>query len=262
MVSRKELDLALASVAPLRFAETWDNTGWIVDTGGCEVACVLLTIDFTGPVLEEARQGGVNTIVAYHPPIFSGLKRMRQDEPLERLVMEAIQAGISIYSPHTALDATEGGMAEWLGRALGPGTMHPIAPLAADSSVGAGRFVQLSTPMTLHEAVVAVKRHLKLEWIRVSEGAVPDKPIRTMAVCPGAGGSLFERVVDVDLLLTGEMRHHDVLARKGRGTHVILTEHSNSERAYLPTLARRLQLALPGLEPRISERDRDPLQTA
>jgi putative NIF3 family GTP cyclohydrolase 1 type 2 len=70
---------------------------------------------------------------------------------------------------------------------------------------------------------------------------------------------VFSHVGDVDLLLTGEMRHHDVLARKQRGTHVLLSEHTNSERAYLPRYAEALTARCPGLLVSVSALDCDPL---
>jgi putative NIF3 family GTP cyclohydrolase 1 type 2 len=81
-----------------------------------------------------------------------------------------------------------------------------------------------------------------------------------VAVCPGAGGSVFEQVDEVDLLVTGEMRHHDVLSRASQGTSVILTDHTNSERGFLASLAKRLTDACLGLEVSVSKVDRDPLQ--
>lgn len=257
---RQTLLSALESIAPTHLAESWDNVGLLVDPGEkLEFERVCITVDLTTPVLEEALQAGADFIVAYHPPIFTGLKRLRLGQPKEEVVVRALRRGLTIYSPHTALDAVAGGMTEWLGRALGPGRMSPIAVHERDPRSGAGRLVRLDRPVSLERALQMTKAHLGLSQLRVSR-AEPERPITTVAVCPGAGGAVFERAPKVDLLLTGEMRHHDVLEWRARGTHVILTDHTNTERGYLPHLARDLVRACPGLDVQVSRQDADPLR--
>lgn len=253
---------ALEQLAPLELAENWDNVGVIVDARADTVshfARALLTVDLCAETLEEAVQSGVELIVSYHPPIFGGLKRLRRTEPAERSIALAVARGLTIYSPHTALDAARGGMTEWLGKACGPGEMRPITPWVGDAELGAGRVVTLANALSLDQAIARIKEHLGLEQVRVAAPAAAPL-VRTLAVCPGAGGSLFQGVGSVDLLLTGEMRHHDILARRAVGTAVVLTDHTNCERGYLPILAQRLRALCPGLEVLVSKLDADPLR--
>jgi len=252
----------LAELAPLELAESWDNVGLLVDPSRAGRAPsftrAFLTIDLTADTLDEARAEGAELIVAYHPPIFGGLKRLRHSVLAERLILEAVQQGITIYSPHTALDAARGGMGDWLAGACGPGEVRPIAPFAADPGLGAGRLVTLSEALTLSVALERIKEHLGLLQLRVASPD-PALSIRTLAVCPGAGGALFQVVPKADLFLTGEMRHHDILARLASGSAVVLTDHTNCERGYLPLFAERLRQACPGLAVAVSRRDADPL---
>lgn len=256
---RETLLSALENIAPPHLAEAWDNVGLIVDPGEVEqYRKLIITVDLTGPVLDEAIEEGADFVVAYHPPIFSGLKRLRAGQPKEQVVVRALRHGLTIYSPHTALDAVSGGMTEWLGRALGPGRMSPISAHERDPRCGAGRLVRLDRPVGLERAIQMAKAHLGLRQLRVSRAA-HDRPITTVAVCPGAGGAVFEKVPKADLLLTGEMRHHDLLERRARGSHVLLTDHTNTERGYLPHLAQDIVRACPGLAVQVSRRDADPL---
>jgi dinuclear metal center YbgI/SA1388 family protein len=261
----------LGERAPLALAESWDNVGLLIEPSAStgEVSRALLTIDLDLDVLEEASAAGVELIVAYHPPIFGGLKRLRASEPAERVVVEAIRRGLFVYSPHTALDATAGGMTDWLARALGPGTMRAIVPSvlapvnAGDAPTGAGRIVRLEQPLRLDTALLAIKAHLGLARVRVAEAErhrAGSDLVETFAVCPGAGGSVFEKLGEVDLLLTGEMRHHDIAARARRGTSVVVCDHTNTERGYLPVFAAELRQLLEGVEVLVSERDREPLR--
>lgn len=264
--SMDDVVAVLGQIAPLELAAGWDNVGLLIEAAPREeaVGAALLTIDLTEPVLAEARALGVGLVVAYHPPIFSGLKRLTRAGAGERVVLDAVRAGISVYSPHTALDAAAGGLNDWLAEAVGPGRRRAIepGPDPARDDVGLGRVVALDAPLGLDDLVAHVKAHLGLDHVRVAAAARHEagEPIGTAAVCAGAGGSVFESLADVDLLLTGEMRHHDVLARVARGTTVILTDHTNTERGYLPHLADRLRAETGHtLTVHVSTTDRDPL---
>lgn len=260
---------ALNQIAPLELAEDWDNTGLLLTpTVAPEVRRVLLTIDTTRAVVAEAVDLETNLIISYHPPIFSGLKRLVPTERAASNVIRLLEHRISVYSPHTALDAAAGGVNDWLCEAFGPGKRAAIQPRSLTATqttakVGMGRRVELSQPIQLEDAVAQAKQYLGLPSVRLA--AAPEHrdgvEIRTVAVCAGAGGSVLSECT-ADLLLTGEMRHHDVLARVEAGTSVILTEHTNSERGYLPTLRQRLLALCPGLDVALSERDTDPLTPA
>lgn len=250
---------ALDSLAPLRLAGTWDNVGLIVDPGNrTSFARAFLTIDLTLTTLSEAQELEADLIIAYHPPIFAPLQRLRFEHPAEQLLIRTIQSKMTIYSPHTALDAADNGMAEWLADGFGEGVRVPIVRDELTPEVGGGRLVTLHEPLRWELAVDRLKTHLGLVHVRASRPERLDL-VRTVAVCPGAGGSLFEKVPEADLLLTGEMRHHDVLSRRARGTGVILTDHTNTERGFLPLFAERLRDACPQLEVVVSRTDADPL---
>ncbi|HEY3500536.1 MAG TPA: Nif3-like dinuclear metal center hexameric protein [Polyangiaceae bacterium] len=120
---------ALESIAPVAHAEDWDNVGLLLEPAGDrrdsaappQVARVLLCIDFSEPVLAEALAGDVDLVVAYHPPLFRPVNRLRARVPGERVFLAAARAGLALYSPHTALDAAPGGVNDWLAGALGTG---------------------------------------------------------------------------------------------------------------------------------------------
>lgn len=254
--------MLLETLAPLELAEDWDNVGLLIEPDrDISVHRLLLTVDLTEPVLAEAQQFGAELILSYHPPIFKGLKKLTRGRPSERVILDAIRSGIAVFSPHTALDAAPGGMNDWLAGLLGPGLVRPIVPHPRVETVGAGRITQLDEPLPLVEALGYIKAGLSLPSLRVA--AAPrhqeGEPIETFAVCAGAGGSVFERLGKADLLLTGEMRHHDVLARLSAGQTVVLTDHTNTERGFLPKLGACLRENFPEIDLKVSTMDRDPL---
>ncbi len=106
---------AMERIAPLRGAEPWDRVGLQLGVPSRPVGGpVLLTIDLTEAVLEEAVRMHAGVIVAYHPVIWKPLTALADSTPTERIVRGAAEAGIAIFVPHTALDAAPGGVTDWL----------------------------------------------------------------------------------------------------------------------------------------------------
>jgi dinuclear metal center YbgI/SA1388 family protein len=258
---------AIQRLAPLEFAEPWDNVGLLLEPApvarAAALAHALLTIDLSDAVVDEAQALGARLIIAYHPPIFQGLKRLRSSEPAERVILRCAAHGIAIFSPHTALDAAPGGVNDWLLDAFTLGERGPCASNPADPRYGQGRFGRLVEPLALVDAVTLIKSHLGLAQLRVSAATAhvgATKLIRRVAVCAGAGGAVLEKLSGFDLFLTGEMRHHDVRARAQSGCSVVLCEHTNTERGYLRILAARLARETnDALSFHVSQCDREPL---
>lgn len=118
----------LRGVAPEYLAESWDRVGLQLGDLQWRVDRAMLCIDLTEPVLAEAVAKKANLMVAYHPPIFSDLKRLTTQHWKQRIVLGAAERRIAIYSPHTALDAAPGGVNDWLCSGIGQGRVTPLEP--------------------------------------------------------------------------------------------------------------------------------------
>ena len=132
----------LRRLAPERLAESWDRVGLHLGDESWSVERAMLCIDLTEPVMCEAVEQGVNLIVAYHPPIFAPLKSVTAEHWKGRVVLEAIQRKIAVYSPHTALDAAAGGVNDWLCESVLPGLMHAVSREGGKGEIAAGGSVQ------------------------------------------------------------------------------------------------------------------------
>ncbi|KAG8520951.1 NIF3-like protein 1 [Galemys pyrenaicus] len=128
----KALISALNDFASLSFAESWDNVGLLVEPSPPHtVNTLFLTNDLTEEVMKEALQKKADLILSYHPPIFRPMKRITWKTWKERLVIQALEHRIGIYSPHTAYDAAPQGVNNWLAKGLGVCTSRPIHPSKA-----------------------------------------------------------------------------------------------------------------------------------
>lgn len=109
----------MEQLAPLAGAEEWDRVGLQVGRRSRTITGpVLLTIDLTEAVIEEAAMQGASMVIAYHPPVWQPLKSVTDSSARERVVLRAIETGIAVYSPHTALDAAAGGINDWLAEGI------------------------------------------------------------------------------------------------------------------------------------------------
>jgi len=124
----QDLISAFDTFAPTYLANDWDNVGLLVGSPDWPANKIVLTIDLTEAVLHEAINSKVDVIVSYHPPIFHSLNRVTRNTFKERVVLDAITNHISIYSPHTALDVTTGGINDWIVEGIGTGDVRALQP--------------------------------------------------------------------------------------------------------------------------------------
>jgi len=138
MTVRTLLD-AMDTIAPWHLAESWDNVGLIVGDEGRELdGPVLLSIDTTPGVVEEAIGRRASALISYHPPIWNPIRRLVASGPKQACLVRALEARLAICSPHTALDAAAGGLTDWLADGVlgteGAGDRRAIQPFGSLAS--------------------------------------------------------------------------------------------------------------------------------
>ncbi|MDR2026095.1 MAG: Nif3-like dinuclear metal center hexameric protein [Prevotellaceae bacterium] len=115
----KNIVSELEKLAPLIYQESYDNAGLIVGDPESEVTSALLCFDVTEDVIDEAIEKKANLVISHHPVIFKGLKKINGKNPVERIVIKAIQNNIALYASHTNLDSVQGGINTVLAEKLG-----------------------------------------------------------------------------------------------------------------------------------------------
>lgn len=209
-----EVVQAMENFAPLSFAEKWDNVGLLVEPSQeTFVKKILLTNDLTENVLEEALELKVNLIVSYHPPIFSGLKRLTTQSWKERIIIRCLENRIAVYSPHTSWDSCPNGVNDWLAASLPFLSKSVALPNPTNPLYGGGRIGDVNGKLTLRGAIEKIKAYTGLPDVRVGVATAGslDSPINTYGVCAGSGASVLSAIkVPLDLFITGELSHHEV----------------------------------------------------
>ncbi|KAI6135925.1 NGG1p interacting factor 3 [Pisolithus sp. B1] len=236
---------AMEKIAPLRLAEKWDNVKSPVARP--EANRVLLTIDLTPSVLEEALHPSTALVISYHPPIFKPLSSITLANSLQTSILKLAAVGVRAGST----DFLASGLVN-IEASVPAGTVHEIERAGEvkflggvtkeEDEGGLGRLVELHRETPIEVVVERIKGHLGLNYVDLARPLVP-RQVRTIAVCAGSGGSVLASV-NADVFFTGEMSHHEVLAAIAAGRYVVLCGHTNTERGYLPVLASKLRALL------------------
>ena len=203
----KDIIKVVEEFAPLSIQEGWDNSGLCVGSPEDEVTSVLLALDCTPALVDEAMACGADMIVTHHPLIFSGLKKISPDDMIGEAVIKAIRAGISIYAAHTNADKVIEGVSGAMAAKLG---LQNVTILDEDGDgTGLGVVGDLPQPMTSEEALALVKEKFGLKVVKSS--APMDAMISRVAMCGGSGGSLIgaARKSGAQLYISGDISYHN-----------------------------------------------------
>ena len=209
----KDIIKVIEDFAPLSIQESWDNSGLCVGSPEDEVTSVLLALDCTPALVEEAAACGADMIITHHPLIFSGLKKISPDNMVGEAVIKAIKAGISIYAAHTNADKVLAGVSGAMAAKLGLENVRILDDEGAGT--GLGTIGDLPEPMTADQAVAFVKDRFALKSVKTS------KPLSGMisrvAMCGGSGGSLIgaAQKAGAQLYISGDISYHNFFTPEG-----------------------------------------------
>ncbi|MCH2139604.1 MAG: Nif3-like dinuclear metal center hexameric protein [Phycisphaerales bacterium] len=364
-----DLVSVMERIAPTRLAAEWDNVGLLLGDARRPLKRIFVCLDVVMHTVDEAIAAEADAIVSYHPVLFNRPNRITTDDSQGRALLALMEARMAVYSPHTAWDAAENGLADWLAKGIGDGKTRPIestpesggSPMmsivtfvprdateavrdamaaagagrvgryaccstridtlgsfrpmeGADPTIGsvgqleqveehrlqmvcgdadlpaavsalraahpyeeppvqifelktvptnshgAGRIVEFESPQSLAGMIERLKTHLGVSSLRASIGLGSSDNHHIAGCCPGAGGSMLSAAesAGASIFVTGEMRHHDLLAARERGLTVLLAGHAHTEQGGLGQLASAISHALPDVDVRCSQHDASP----
>ncbi|CAM3102796.1 Nif3-like dinuclear metal center hexameric protein [Skermania piniformis] len=246
---------------PPHLAAEWDAVGLVCGDPDQPVSRVLLAVDPTAAVVDEALAWGAHALVAHHPLLLRGVTTVAMHTPKGALLHRLIRGGCALFTAHTNADSADPGVSDALADVLGLTVGGPIAPTAPGADTGIGRIGTLPAPESLRAFTERVVAALPATVWGVRAAGDPDLPVRRVAVSGGAGDSLLGAVgrLGVDAYLTADLRHHpaDEHLRAG-GPALIDVAHWASEFPWCAQAAGVLEQRLPGLAVRVSAMRTDP----
>ena len=241
MIKCRDVMDVMESIAPKKLAEDWDNPGLLVGSPDDEIRRILVCLDVREETVERAKAEDFQMIVAHHPVIFKGLKKLRTDLPDGRLLGALIRFGIAVFAAHTNLDCAEGGVNDVLAKRIGldPKTIVPLGN-AEFLSESLGRVGKLPAPIEAKAFAEQVKKGLGAINVRFVSGG--EHPVKKVGLCSGSGAEFIERAafMGCDAFVTGDVRYHDAQRAAALGIHVIDAGHFATEQPIVEILATRL----------------------
>jgi dinuclear metal center YbgI/SA1388 family protein len=238
----------LEKLYPPAWAESWDAVGLVCGDPDAEISRVLLAVDPVAAVADEALGQGADLIITHHPLLLRPVNSIAATTPKGRLVHRLISSGVALYTAHTNADVADPGVSDALARAVGlTGPLIPLAPAPDDPARGLGRIGELAEPVPLREFAARTAAGLPATAWGLRVAGDPERRVRTVAVCGGAGDSLLEtaRRAGVDVYLTADLRHHPASEfREAGGPALIDAAHWATEWPWLADAQRRLAQAL------------------
>ena len=191
---------------PLDTAYEWDNVGLQIGTLNKTITGILIALDVTKDVVEEAIEKQCNLIIAHHPIIFSPLKRLTTDAYKGKMIEILITEDIAVYVSHTNYDLGSTGMNQVLADQIGLENQAVLEMVSETHGIGR---IGTILPMPLEKAVNVIKEALGVETARLITNT-PEKLVETVAISGGSGAShmMAAKMQGADLYLTGDVSYH------------------------------------------------------
>ena len=242
------------TLAPPETALGFDNCGLLIGSEKAEIFRVLVALDCTCAVAEEAAELSCDLVLTHHPLIFSGLKRILPDDPASAAVYKLIRSGIGLFAAHTNLDAAEGGVNTELCSILGIENAVAVPP---ESIMRVG---ELREPMELDEFARLVEEKLGT----VAHISGENRIVRRVAVMGGSGGGdcAYAKAYGADCYVTGECKHSQAIEAGVMGLAVITAGHFETENPVLRPLVEYLKASTSGVEFIVSRQNTPVFRTA
>lgn len=245
MIISRDIMASLDRLAPPSYACDWDNPGFLAGRSDKEVRRVLVALDVTTAVAEQAVREQADMIITHHPLVFRALKQINDQNFVSRRIVRLLQADITYYAMHTNFDAAPGCMADLAAQRLGIMDGQPLEVMGeADGvSFGIGKVGTLEKPVMVQELAEQVKAAFGLPFVLVYGAEQVEEPVTRAAVSPGSGGSMLGYAcrAGAQVLVTGDIGHHEAQDMAEQHMAVIDAGHYGLEHIFIPFIRTYLE---------------------
>ena len=243
----------LWEIAPKEGAEPWDNVGHLVGRSTADVTKILVALDITSAVIQEAKEMGAELIVSHHPLIWDSHKFVTDAVYQQEKVLTLLENGIAAICMHTNLDEAEDGVDDTLVEALGLTAVEHL------SEGKIGHICELEQEMPLDDFLRLVKEKLGANGLRYCNGG---KRVKRVATGCGACSDYLADAVKAgcDTFITGDVKHNYWIDALGQGINLIDAGHYSTENPIVKKLAKKLAERFPELQVQETSRMPQPEQ--
>lgn len=263
MTSLADVQAVVERLWPVAGAEPWDAPGLIAGDPAAEVRRIVLAVDAVADTIDEALAAQADLLLVHHPLLLRGVTSVAESTAKGALLARLIRGRCALLAAHTNADIVATGTSARLAALLQLQDAVPIVETAP--GLGLGRVGALPEPTTLGALARRLADILPPTATGVRVAGAFDRPVRTVAVCGGAGDSLLGEplVRAADVYVTADLRHHPASeaiesARVAGGPALVDVSHWASEWLWLEVAADELRAALPDVEVAVSELRTDP----
>lgn len=243
MVKVNDILLELSRIAPFVLAANWDNVGLLIGNSERQTRSLLLALDPTLLVLDEAINRGADTLITHHPCIFHPLTSINVSIPTGAFVERALEHKMNVIACHTNFDSATPGVSDALAACLHLTELSPLRPLdcSENKNKGLGRLGSYSTPLSFASFMEKVFFALDSDTVQIA-GHPPAK-VRTVALCGGSGSDLAEDAFKrgADVYLSSETKHSTARWAEDIGFCIIDGTHFSTEKPAMALLGGKLK---------------------
>ncbi len=230
----------LEQLAPTRYACEWDNVGLLLGRRDKEVHRIYVALDVTDEVLDEVVAGEYDMLVTHHPIIFRAINRVNDNDYLGRWLLKLLSRDITCYAMHTNFDIAPGCMADLAAKRLGLRAEGPleVTMVEYEKPLGIGKIGTLAEYCTVGELCELVKDRFDLPFVTLY-AKDENRLARRIAICPGSGKGMTKaaEAAECDVLISGDLGHHDGLDAVSAGVCVINAGHYGLEHIFTEYMA-------------------------
>lgn len=229
----------MEKIAPLNYAEDWDNVGLMLGDSKNEVKKVMIALDLDLNVVIAAIDKKVDMIITHHPLFFKPIKNLNYDSEANKSICLLIKNNIAVYSAHTNLDSTKGGVNDVLCEILELKNSEVLIKSKYEG-VGLGRIASINNETSLRAYASFVKSKLNLTRIKIADAG---KNVNKIAICGGSGSDFIEDAIKLgaDTYLTGDVKYHEAQYAIRNGLNLIDASHQFTEMPIVKSLKIRFQ---------------------
>ncbi len=246
MLKVKDVVSLMEKLAPTSLKESFDNVGLLIGEENKDIKKVLLALDVTEEVVDEAINLNVDIIISHHPIIFSGIKSVNDSTSLGKKIIKLIKNDISVYCAHTNLDSCIGGTNDVLFDLLELSDKNILIPNENDNLCGLGRTGIVNDEYTLKTFINFLKDKLNLDSVVYSDDEFGlNKKVNKIGLCTGSAGDFDfinqSKKQGCDVFITGDLKFHSAQLAKELGIALIDATHYETEVIVLKNIKKYLE---------------------